>query len=133
MMSLPLPNLLADFQELDLLPERIAKNSALCLWENRACASCSTRRTCICKLSLCASLFLAKVLTRFLSRSRFVLMSGSKKFSLLMEWSTSNRFALNIQSFSCSSCNKLNRFLRSTYCKYTFGICDGIRKLPKIH
>ena len=35
--------------------------------------------------------------TEKLPRSRFVLMSGSKKFSLLMEQSTSTRFALIIQ------------------------------------
>ena len=35
-----------------------------------------------------------------LPRSRFMLMSGSKKSSLLMEQSTASRFTLNMQSFS---------------------------------
>ena len=43
-------------------------------------------------------------------RSRHMLMSGSKKFSLLMKQSTSSRFALNIQRFSCPLCNQLNSF-----------------------
>ena len=43
LMSLPSPTFLAYFQELGLLPERIA-----CHWENRVSASCSSCRTCIC-------------------------------------------------------------------------------------
>ena len=46
-----------------------------------------------------------------LPRSRFILMSGSKKLSLSMEESSSSRFALMIQSFSRSLCNQLNSFL----------------------
>ena len=37
-------------------------------------------------------------------RNRFVLMSGSKKLSLLMKQSTSSRSALIVQSFSCMLC-----------------------------
>ena len=48
---------------------------------------------------------------KVLPRSRFILMSGSKKLSLSMEESTSSRFALMIQSFSRSLCNQLNSFL----------------------
>ena len=53
---------------------------------------------------------------KILHRSRFVLMSGSEKFSLLMKQSTSSRFALIIQSFSCSLCDQLKSFLRSKNC-----------------
>ena len=46
-----------------------------------------------------------------------ILVSGSKKFSLLTEQSTASLFALIIQGFSCSLCNQLNSFLRSNDCK----------------
>ena len=45
---------------------------------------------------------------KILSCTRFILMTISEKFSLLIMWSTSIRFALNIQSFLCSLCNQLN-------------------------
>ena len=44
---------------------------------------------------------------KILSCTRFIL-TISEKFSLLIMWSTSIRFALNIQSFLCSLCNQLN-------------------------
>ena len=47
---------------------------------------------------------------KVLPRSRHILMSGSKKFSLLMKQSTSSRSALSIQRFSCPLCNQLNSF-----------------------
>ena len=52
-------------------------------------------------------------------------MSGSKKLSLLMEQSTSSRFALIEQSFSCSLCNQVNRFLRFKSCKYSL---EGVQR-----
>ena len=39
---------------------------------------------------------------KIMPRNRFVLMSGSQKLPLFMNRRTSSRFALNIQSFSCS-------------------------------
>ena len=45
-------------------------------------------------------------------RSRFILRSGSKKLSLLMEESTSSRFALIMQDYSCSLCDQLNCFVQ---------------------
>ena len=71
----------------------------------------------ICTLQVCASLFLAKALTKMLPRGRFILLSGSEKLSLLMRQSTSSRFALIIESLLCSLCNQLNSFLRSMNCK----------------
>ena len=68
-----------------------------------------------------------------LPRSRFILTSGSKKFSLLMEQRASSRFAVIVQSFSCSLCNHLNRFLGSKNCKYILRVCYGILRLPRIH
>ena len=61
---------------------------------------------------------------KVLPRSHFILMSGSKKLSLLMDQSTSSCFLLIIQSFSCSLCDQLNRFLGSKNCRYTSRTCD---------
>ena len=46
-------------------------------------------------------------------------MSGSKLFSLLVEESTSSRFAVIMQGFSNSLSNQLSRFLRSKNSRYT--------------
>ena len=54
-----------------------------------------------------------------LPRSRFILMSSSEKLSLFLKQSTSGRFALNNQSFSCSLRNQLSIFLRSKNCSST--------------
>ena len=92
-------------------------DSSLRLWENRASASCSSCQTCICTL---------KIVRLILPRSRFVLMSGSEKFSLLMKQSTSSRCSLNTHSVSCSLCNQWNRFLGSKNCQNTLWLCARI-------
>ena len=47
MMSLPLPKNLSAFQELDLLPEKIAITDPVVFVKNRASACCSSCLTCI--------------------------------------------------------------------------------------
>ena len=90
-----------------------------------------------------SNLYLHIVIVRFiisfpstdisLPRSRFTLMYGSKKFSLLMEKGTSSNFPLIVQSFSCSLCNQLNRFLRSKNRRNTLKVRTKIKQLPRIH
>ena len=65
-------------------------------------------------------------INNILPRGRFILLGGSKKFSFLMDQSTSSHFALITQSFSCSLCNQLNSFLGSKSCRYTLRKCDRI-------
>ena len=101
-MLLPFQKSLADLQELDSLPEKIAiimtsvseKNRAICfmfeLWNLHLHVKI------VCSVISCHSTH------KMLPRNRFILMSGSKKLSLLMEQSTSSRFVLVVQSFSCS-------------------------------
>ena len=83
-------------------------------------------------LILCTSFFLAKRIDKVLPRSRFTLMSGSKKFSLLMEQNTSSRVVLIVQSFSCSLSNQMNRNQGSESCKYILRVCHEILYLPTI-
>ena len=70
---------------------------------------------------------------KILPRSRFILMSGSKKLSLLMKQGTSRSFVLIVQSFSRSFCNQLNSFLRFKNCSNTLRVCNGILQVPSIH
>ena len=86
---------------------------------SRASASCSICRTCICKLQVCGLIVVCQSTDKILPRNRLSFMSGSEKFSLLMRQSTSSRFALNIQSFSCSLCNQSKSFLSSKNCWWT--------------
>ena len=123
LMLLTLPKLLNDFQDLDQLPENIAMTIP------------SLRKSRICFMYELPNLHLHIIVVRhtvscqgtenILPRNRFVLMSGNKKFSLLMTQSTLRRFALIIQSFSWSLCNKLNSFLKSKNCKYNSKLCTG--------
>ena len=115
LMLLPLPNILVDPHEPDLLPEKIEITNPLSLRKSRICF--------MLELSNLHLHFLIVHLTiscqntdKILRRNRFVLMSGSEMFSLLMKQSTLSRFALIIQSFSCSLCDQLNSFLRSKNC-----------------
>ena len=122
--SVLLPHFWCDFryQNFSLWPLRVLcaswetrDNSSLRLWENRASASCSSCRTCICTFLLCASFIVSCQSTdKILPRSRFVLTSGSKKCSFLMKQSTLRRFALIIQGFSCLLCNQMNSFYCDT-------------------
>ena len=80
----------------------------------------SLRKSRICFLSELSNLHLhisvvrltisCQCANKILPRNRFILMSGSEKFSLLMNQRTSSRFEL------CSLCNQLNSFLRSKNC-----------------
>ena len=57
---------------------------------------------------------------KVLPRSRFKMMSGNKKFSLLVEWCTSSRFALIVHSFSCPLCKKIEPLLAVQELQVTF-------------
>ena len=131
LLSLPLPKFLADFQELDLLPERSRDNSSLCLWKNRAShvrvAELASAR-CNCVIH-CFSPSIDKVFPR----SRFISMScsrnspccGSRERRAVSRWSyraSRARCATNWKSF-----------LRSKNCKYTLRIRNRILSLPRIH
>ena len=114
LLLLPLPKFLADPQELDLLPGETEKNRSLSLRKSRICF--------LCELS---NLYLHIIIVRptlpcqntekILPRNRFISTSSSKKFSLLMQQSTSSHFAHNIQSFSCSLRRRVFVFV---------GLCD---------
>ena len=101
MMSLPLPIFLADPQELDLLPEKI-EITVPSLRKPRICSLCELSNLHL-HLIVVRSTTFCQSTDKILPRNRFALMSGSEKSSLLMKQSTSSRFALIIQSFSCSS------------------------------
>ena len=102
----------ADIQELDLLPFVFGKIAHL--------------------LDVLVAK-LASALDKVLPRNRFILISGSKNFSLWMKQSRTSLFALIIQSFSCSLCYHLNRFFTSKKCRYTLRVCYGILSLPRMH
>ena len=107
MRSVPSPSFLADIQELDLPPEKIAKTDPFRLSDNSASASCSSCRTWICTLQLCTSLLVAKEMTWFCL-------------------ATASKWGVAARNYPCwwrrargavSSC-----FLRSKNCRYILSI-----------
>ena len=127
LMSLPWPGFLTDFQVPDLLREKFAITVPFVFGEIAHLLHVRVAKLASARCNSVLRYFLPSI-DKVLFRSHFILLSGSKKFSLLVEHSTSSRFALIIQSFSCSLCNQLNRFLRSktatTLWVYVAGYCN---------
>ena len=93
--------------------------------KNRASASCFELPNLHLHVFIVCLAISCQSTDKMLLRSGFKMMSCTKKLSLLMEQSTSNRLALMVQSFSCSLCNQLNGFLWSRNCKYNRGYVAG--------
>ena len=107
LMFLPWPKFFAGPQELDLLPGKI-------------------------ELTVSSDIVfvrLWKSTDKISPRNRLIMMSSYEKFYLMMKQSTSSRFALNIQSFSCSLRNQLNSFLSW----WTLRVRTGILSITRIY
>ena len=115
LMLLQLPIFLADPQELVLLPGKI-EGTDPCVFEKIAHLLLVRAVELEFAHYNCAPHSFLPSTDKLLPRNRFILMSGSEKLSLLMMQSTSSRFALIVQSFSCSWRYQLNSFLRSKSC-----------------
>ena len=119
-MLLPSPIFVADLQEFDLLPEKLAITDPS-VFEKIALLLLVR----VSELVFGRLMISCHSTDNILPPNHFTLMSGSEEF-LLVDQSTSSRFALNIQSFPCPLCAQLNSFLVSKNGWWILGVRTGM-------
>ena len=79
------------------------------------------------------SLSLSPSIDKVLPRNRFILISGSKNFSLWMKQSTDEPFRADRSELLVLVVLSFEPILTSKKCRYTLRVCYGILSLPRMH